>query len=115
MFVSIRNFKAACIMYPKEAQIFIHFFMTWYKAKKRKASYLAGEKTFSFYAAEESASWGPDWPLYKYRQATELAANKLFKLDKVFFKSEHLHFVKRLETFSDMETALEEIEQLLDA
>lgn len=108
MLISKANFKLSSISNTKEFMVFAHFYGICKNAQNKNEKYLSGIRNFDF--AELS---DPERQLQEqYEKTVKLAINKLFTLDRAYFKNSGEHICCRLENFSDFQEALREIDEI---
>lgn len=109
--LSKQNFKLSAVLETKKFMDFSHYYGNFSKAEKYYDSYKDGNRSFSTAEMEN-----PEEELKnRYIESVHRAINKLFVLDRAFFKTEGVHIVAKLECFDDYVEVLHEIAAFANA
>lgn len=109
--ISRKNLILSAVTYKDEFKVFAHAFGKWNFAQERRESYRSGDMKFNFTEMENAE----ETLKIQHRNAVYSAINKLYALDRAYFKTERRHVVAKLENFDMMVQALEEVDAFLKA
>ncbi len=111
MKIAFTNLKLSALLETAKFMKFAHYYGIYKKAEKRYEDFKSGIVTFSTVELTN-----PEEELRQmYIDAVHRAINKLFVLDKAFYRTEKVHIVTRLENFNECLEALREVEEFASA
>lgn len=104
--ISIQNLKLSAVLELEKFMNFSHYYGLYNNAEKKLVAYKSGNASF-----EIAEMMHPEEELQEmYTTSVHRAINKLFVLDRAFFKREGAHIVAKLDNFEDYVEVLEAIQ-----